>query len=51
MSDVVYRVDYTLPGFMWERLTDKYETFERAATVAAALENRGYKTRIIEQPK
>lgn len=45
-----FQVEYRnyLTDEAWKVLSQKYDTFNRAATVAQALENRGHKTRIVE---
>lgn len=41
-----HRVEYSRDGHVWELLSDTYEHYARAATIATALQNRGFKTRI-----
>jgi hypothetical protein len=41
-----HKVSYSKDGVVWSVLSDTYEHYARAATIATALENRGYKTRI-----
>lgn len=47
-----YRVEYrnylTTDG--WQLMSQTYETYSRACTIATALENRGYITRVVQEP-
>lgn len=45
-----YQVIYQKPSDRntWHIVSDTYATFERACTIASALENRGFKTYIEE---
>jgi len=44
---IPHKVEYRkYEGEGWKTLSDTYESFARAATVATALENRGYQTKI-----
>lgn len=42
-----HKVEYSKDGEYWKSLSDVYESYARAATIATALENRGYKTRVV----
>lgn len=48
---MTFTVEYRnyLVDEVWKVLSQKYDTYIRAATIATALENRGYKTRIVEK--
>jgi len=47
----MFAVFYQKPtdGNSWRQVSDLYQTFERACTIASALENRGFKTYIEEK--